>query len=457
MKQLVCEMCGSTDLIKQDGVFVCQSCGTKYSVEEAKKMMIEGPVEVHGTVKVDDTEKIKNFFKMASSAYDADNKQEAENYCNKIIEIDPENADAWLLKGFSAAWQSTLNKLRMDEFLSCVSNAFQYAKSIDDLKKLGQSAYQEWYKLSLAINAIKLNHVVSFPNTWNEYIHFPTEALKQGILIQAHYAIAFKSLNNLLSESQKAELDSLSTTLGLDNTLNAKMKSEVVNSGIQLWNDSLSKYNSSNDGYPTDYMFESMVQNGLVAMLMLGYAIPKDTSEIDEDLKPVVIKACKNLITMKEVWIGLKSYKINFSGGYKSYSISKEFNYSYKQEAINDIKQCHNIIKFCDPTYIVPSNTIPTVNEPKKSTGGCYVATAVYGSYDCPQVWTLRRYRDYTLAETWYGRAFIHFYYAISPTLVKWFGHTEWFKNMWKEKLDRMVANLNADGVEDTPYNDRSW
>ena len=38
MKQLTCEMCGSTDLLKQDGVFVCQTCGTKYSVEEAKKM-----------------------------------------------------------------------------------------------------------------------------------------------------------------------------------------------------------------------------------------------------------------------------------------------------------------------------------------------------------------------------------------------------------------------------------
>lgn len=37
MKQLTCEMCGATDLIKQDGVFVCQSCGCKYSVEEAKK------------------------------------------------------------------------------------------------------------------------------------------------------------------------------------------------------------------------------------------------------------------------------------------------------------------------------------------------------------------------------------------------------------------------------------
>ncbi len=89
--------------------------------------------------------------------------------------------------------------------------------------------------------------------------------------------------------------------------------------------------------------------------------------------------------------------------------------------------------------------------------GGCYVATAVYGSYDCPQVWTLRRYRDYKLAETWYGRAFIRTYYAISPTLVKWFGHTEWFKKMWKGKLDRMVACLNAEGIKDTPYEDRNW
>lgn len=88
---------------------------------------------------------------------------------------------------------------------------------------------------------------------------------------------------------------------------------------------------------------------------------------------------------------------------------------------------------------------------------GCYVATAVYGSYDCPQVWTLRRYRDNTLAKTWYGRAFIHIYYAVSPTLVKWFGNTEWFRRLWKGRLDHMVANLNASGVEGTPYVDPKW
>lgn len=39
MKQLTCEMCGGTDLIKQDGVFVCQNCGCKYSAEDAKTLI----------------------------------------------------------------------------------------------------------------------------------------------------------------------------------------------------------------------------------------------------------------------------------------------------------------------------------------------------------------------------------------------------------------------------------
>lgn len=89
--------------------------------------------------------------------------------------------------------------------------------------------------------------------------------------------------------------------------------------------------------------------------------------------------------------------------------------------------------------------------------GGCYVATCVYGSYDCPQVWTLRRYRDDVLASTWYGRAFIHTYYAISPTVVRMFGNTGWFKKFWKNKLDKMVSELQAEGFEDTPYSDKKW
>lgn len=93
----------------------------------------------------------------------------------------------------------------------------------------------------------------------------------------------------------------------------------------------------------------------------------------------------------------------------------------------------------------------------KKSSSGCYVATAVYGNYDCPEVWTLRRFRDNKLSVTWYGRLFIYTYYAISPTIIKWFGKTKWFNKFWKTKLDKMVKKLQNEGFESTPYVDKKW
>ena len=122
--------------------------------------------------------------------------------------------------------------------------------------------------------------------------------------------------------------------------------------------------------------------------------------------------------------------------------------------SITSVKITRAEIQYMDGTNEnIPGYQIPC----EAGVTGCYVATCVYGSYDCPQVWTLRRYRDDTLGSTWYGRLFIRTYYAVSPTLVKWFGHTNWFKKMWKGKLDRMVKKLNEEGIEDTPYKDKEW
>ena len=98
----------------------------------------------------------------------------------------------------------------------------------------------------------------------------------------------------------------------------------------------------------------------------------------------------------------------------------------------------------------------PNPAEPSNSQG-CYIATSVYGSYDTPEVWTLRRFRDDVLGQTWYGRLFIKAYYATSPTLVRWFGDAEWFRNFWRDRLDSLVSDLQEDGFESTPYQDKDW
>ena len=88
---------------------------------------------------------------------------------------------------------------------------------------------------------------------------------------------------------------------------------------------------------------------------------------------------------------------------------------------------------------------------------GCYIATCVYGSYDCPEVWTLRRFRDYKLAESFAGRLFVKTYYAVSPTVVKLFGGNKIFRSCWRHFLDNWIKSLKEAGYEDTAYNDRKW
>ena len=88
------------------------------------------------------------------------------------------------------------------------------------------------------------------------------------------------------------------------------------------------------------------------------------------------------------------------------------------------------------------------------SSGGCYVATAVYGSYDCPEVWVLRRFRDQCLSRTVCGRLFIQAYYAISPKLVSRFGRSAWFTKPSKWVLDGFVKCLKTKGIRDDAYSD---
>ena len=87
------------------------------------------------------------------------------------------------------------------------------------------------------------------------------------------------------------------------------------------------------------------------------------------------------------------------------------------------------------------SNSTPK-SKPVTSNEGCYIATCVYGSYDCPEVMILREYRDKTLSKSSFGKFFIKIYYSISPTLVKHFGNHRLFKKIWKTIIERIINRL---------------
>lgn len=74
------------------------------------------------------------------------------------------------------------------------------------------------------------------------------------------------------------------------------------------------------------------------------------------------------------------------------------------------------------------------------NSGGCYIATMVYGDYDHPQVMVLRNFRDTYLAKREWGKRFIRFYYKHSPGWVERLKNHKRINQAIKLILDSFVS-----------------
>lgn len=123
---LTCELCGGSEILKKDGVFVCETCGTKYSLEEARKLMGQKPVEVSGTVAIDNSTQISNLIELAEIAAEGNDISGVINYCHKIIELDSSHYRAYLLLAKTVGWDSSIHDDKIKMALTYGKKAVQY-------------------------------------------------------------------------------------------------------------------------------------------------------------------------------------------------------------------------------------------------------------------------------------------------------------------------------------------
>lgn len=348
-RAIKCEMCSSNDVVKQDGFYVCQNCGTKYTVEEAKKL-------IEGTVKIDNSDYVEKYLQNARRAKQKEDWGETEKYYNLVEQNDPTNIEAIFYSSYGKAKSSLID---------------------GDLYKRKS---------------------------------------------------AFKVLQNCISI--------------LDDNFMPDKETENRTIIEQIGND-------IDNFYITNYVYNQK-KNGY------GIVTWTDKMETVTLFNNLEIEFCTTLENIaQKIPDRKKVYYYESAIKHKEYML-KNGSLSNPKFAQDSIMDYHRKINKIDPNHIVPEEP-PAPGQKAGGSGGCYIATSVYGSYNCPQVWTLRRYRDNSLAASWHGRAFVKVYYALSPTLVNLFGDKIWFKRFWKDTLDKKVEKLKDKGFSDKPYEDKKW
>ena len=105
---MVCEICESQSIKKENGVFVCLECGTEYSLDEAKKLLKEIDEELvkndsksssipepKQASTVSNTQpNVDTHLQNANRAFTNKDYEEAEKYFNKAEEINPNSIEA---------------------------------------------------------------------------------------------------------------------------------------------------------------------------------------------------------------------------------------------------------------------------------------------------------------------------------------------------------------------------
>ena len=226
MKTLSCEMCGSTNLIKDGGVFVCQSCGTKYSLEEAKKMMADGPVEVQGTVKIDSSKELDNLYSLARRAKDSDNHENAAKYYDMILLKDP---DSWEANFYTVFFKAMVCKI--GDISSEAQNVENCLKPVMELimKTVTDITEQKKVITEVALRTLSISRML-FNGGLNHYKKFSTVAGQ-----------ANESANDLFFSGR--------ISYGLGDVLEEMFGDEYKDLCVRSWTQGIEMFNDSRDAY----------------------------------------------------------------------------------------------------------------------------------------------------------------------------------------------------------------
>jgi hypothetical protein len=153
-----CPTCGRDIQVPDDVARSnCMYCGATIEFAESRKA---------------DVPTLNNYLGLARTALRAGNGPEAEQYFNRVLEIDPTISEAWIGKGKAAAWQSSLANIRLAEMEVAFSHAIAMASDAER-KSVVDLCVNEMNSLVVTLYGMARKYMleyVSLDQTWVTYL-----------------------------------------------------------------------------------------------------------------------------------------------------------------------------------------------------------------------------------------------------------------------------------------------
>lgn len=109
----------------------------------------------------------------------------------------------------------------------------------------------------------------------------------------------------------------------------------------------------------------------------------------------------------------------------------------------NVVENFQKVIELAGADSALGIECAKELEKDKTKKGGCFIATACYGSYDAPAVITLRQFRDEVLLVHPAGKLFVRFYYSVSPPVADFIASRENLKNLVRTLLVGPVVSIS--------------
>lgn len=353
MKKIVCELCEGTEFTKEGGFFICNGCGTKYSLEEAKSMMkeVEGGAPGVASAPVvgvpagnPNQQQIDNLLLLATNAFSASNNEETEKYCNRAIEYDAMCYKAWFLKAKAIGWSSKLNNNRIAEAAHSFKQAVDFAPE-DEKDALRDEAIEELKRLGLACVSLRQKRFSQYPDN-EELAGFVSdiEPLVDGVAVllsKGAEVASVKAVDSIFGEFGKIPSIAFITMkikankAGVPKEFFSQIAVMMGNAGIEGYNTTTQKYNNNNRPMQNDYDKTMDEVDNCISLLDMANDASDD--DLDDDIKRYNI-----MIKMQEYVIGMSAYS-DYSSSYRSWCLTDKAKQARRDEISNYRKKIEKV------------------------------------------------------------------------------------------------------------------